>query len=325
MRALIAILAITLLLPITASAQSLGNTDTFTISVNPQYPTPFSKASLSFLSSTIDLTNAVVLVSVGGKQIYQGSVRPVAITLGKAGSMVSVTVIVSSAGKQYAKSVTIQPQDVALIAEPVASAPALYKGKPLIPLEGAVRVVAMANVQSANGEPINPASLSYAWTVEGTRIANSSGIGKSSILVASPLQYRAIDVSVDVQSQEGDLVGGDSITLIDAEPVVRIYTNDPLLGILFDHALTSPYAIRGSEERLFAAPFSLPLTKGVPLLQWFLNGTAAQTGNSLTLRPAGSGEGGAELSLTASAGATEATAALSLTFGAKPSSNFFGL
>ena len=102
--------------------------------------------------------------------------------------------------------------------------------------------------------------------------------------------------------------------------------NDSLLGIRYDRALSNHYAIAGAESTLYAAPFSFPTTNGVPLLQWFLNGATAQTGNSITLRPTGSGEGDASLSLVASAGAyTTATANLSLSFGSKPGSNFFGL
>ncbi|MEK7086196.1 MAG: hypothetical protein AAB951_00235, partial [Patescibacteria group bacterium] len=101
---------------------------------------------------------------------------------------------------------------------------------------------------------------------------------------------------------------------------------DPLLGIRFDHALSSTHAISGTEAALYAAPFSLSILGGAPRLQWFLNGTSAQTGSSITLRPAGSGQGNASLSLTASAGASAmATASLSLSFGAAQSSNFFGL
>lgn len=323
-------IAIGLLLPLFAFAQSLddstGNTDPFTISVLPQYPIPSNPAVLSFLSSTLDLTNATLKVSVGGKQIYQGSVQPVPVMLGKAGSATSVLVTVVSAGNTYTQTVVIQSQDIVLIAEPLSSAPVLYPGKPLVPLEGNTRVVAVANMADAAGKILDPATLSYSWTVDDTRIANSSGIGKSAVIVASPLQYRERTVSVVVQSQMGNLVGGATLSLSPQEPSVRLYENDPLFGIRFDHALSSTYAIRGSEVSLYAAPFSLPLIHGVPFIQWFLGGTAAQTGNLITLRPSGSGNGTANLSLTAGAKySSPATANITVSFGAKPSTNFFGL
>jgi hypothetical protein len=328
-RNLSTVLALLLLLPGVAAAQSLdgsiGNTDPFTISVSPQYPAPSSIATLSFLSSSLDLANATMAVLVGGKQTYQGSVQPVSVVTGKAGSVSSVKVTITSAGATYTQSLVIQPEEVSLIAEPISSAPVLYPGKPLTPLEGNTRVVAMSNFADAAGKKLDPATLSYTWTVEDAIIANSSGIGKSSILVASPLQYRTRSVSVVVQSQVGSLVGGDSLSLDPADPSVRVYENDPLLGIRFDHALSSSYTINGAEASLYAAPFSLPTTGGAPFIQWFLNGTAAQTGNLITLRPSGSGQGNASISLTAGTGTSLATENLSLIFGAAPSSNLFGL
>ncbi len=181
--------ALTLLLPSAVSAQALpiNNAAAFTLSVNPKYPAPYSQATLSLVSSEIDLPSAMMVVAVAGKEIYRGNVQPVAIPLGKAGGVVNVAVTIVSAGKNYSQTIAVQPQDVVLIAEPSSSAPPLYPGKPLVPLEGDVRVVAMANLRGANGKAINPSTYAYAWTVDDTQIASASGIGKSVLLVASPL------------------------------------------------------------------------------------------------------------------------------------------
>lgn len=323
--------AIALLVPMATSAQSIGGSTggtapSFSISVSPQYPTPNSQASLSFLSSSLDLTNATVSVSVGGKKIYTGNAQPVSIPIGKTGSATSVSVDVSSGGNIYTQSVVLQPQDVSLIAEPLSSAPVLYPGKPLVPLEGDVRIVAAASLSNSSGKTLDPATLSYTWTVDGSRIRNSSGIGKEALVVAAPLQYRERSVSVVVASPDGSLVGGAGLSLTASEPSVRIYANDPLLGVLYDHALTGTYTITGAEADLYAAPFSFPITGGAPSLEWFLNGSPAQSGSSLTLRPTGSGQGNAALTLTSNAGvSTEASANLSLSFGTTQSTNFFGL
>src|SRR3989344_7465872 len=280
--------ALALLLPIAASAQALGESfgntagDAFTLSVSPQYPVPNSRATVSLLSNTLDLASATMTVTVAGKQIYKGGVQPVAVPLGRAGSTTSVVVTISSGGVNYSQTLVVQPQDVVLVAEPISSAPPLYPGKPSVPLEGSVRVVAVASLRNAAGKPSSPSTYSYTWVVDGTQMGNSSGIGKQSIIVASPLQYRSRSVSVSVTSPDGALVGGASL--------------------------------------------SLPTTSGAPLVQWFLNGNMVQTGRSITLRPSGNGQGNASLSLVASSGDfAKATASLSLSFGATPSLNLFGL
>lgn len=332
-------LAFTLaLLPSAALAQSISTSTmaaltaaqqqgpAFTISVDPRYPQPRSQATISLLSSTLDLSNAIVDASVSGKDVYQGSVQPFTVQLGATGTVTNVKVIITSAGNKYTQTVSIQPQDVALIAEPISSAPILYPGKPLVPIEGSVRVVAVANMQDAKGKILDPGTLSYLWTVDGTQIADSSGIGKEAVLVASPLEYRSRTVSVAVMSQDGSLVGGADLSLSAEEPSVHIYENDPLLGILFDHALSDQYSISDSEDTLYAAPFSFPTNNGAPLLQWFLNGDVAQTGNSITLKPTGNGSGNASLSITATGNdSTMATADLSLLFNIRSNTGFLGL
>ena len=194
---------------------------------------------------------------------------------------------ISSGGANYSQTISIQPQDVVLIAEPISSAPILYPGKPLVPLDGDVRVVAMANLKDANGRMSSPTTYSYAWTVDGVQIANSSGIGKEAIIVASPLQYRARDVSVAVTNSSGVLIGGASLSLTALEPSVRIYQNDPLFGIRFDRALSDSYTIAGAETTLYAAPFSRPddrrRTAHPMVLKWFY-GTGRRINNTAALR-----------------------------------------
>jgi hypothetical protein len=324
-------LTLFLLLPIAVSAQSFGGLgdisgSPFSISASPQYPAPYSQATVSILPGSVNITNSTMTASVDGKEIYKGAARPFSVPLGKTGSVSNVKVTISSNGSNYSQTISIQPQDVVLIAEPISSAPPLYPGKSLVPIDGSVRVVAMADLRDASGKTYNPSSDSYTWVVDDTRIANSSGIGKSSIIVASPLQYRSRSVSVAVTNSAGSLVGGASLSLSAEQPSLRVYEYDPLLGLRYDHSLSGGYNIGATEATLYAAPFSMSTTGGRPSIEWFLNGTSVQTGNIITLRPTGSGQGTASLSLTSTSGnSTSATMNLSIIFGAKPSANFFGL
>ncbi|MFZ1075070.1 MAG: hypothetical protein WAN50_01720 [Minisyncoccia bacterium] len=327
MRFLSSAIILILALPVAALAQSVASTNPFDISVNPQYPTPNSTATISFTSNSLDLANATVTVTANGTRLYQGAVEPVPITLGRAGSATNISATVVSEGESYTQQITIQPEDVVLVVEPISSAPPLYPGKSLVPLEGSSRIVAMANLETASGKTLDPSTLSYAWTVDDAQIGDSSGIGKDSIIVASPMQYRRRTVSVVVMSTDGALVGSAGLSLIPQQPTVRIYENDSLLGIEYNRALAGSYALPGAEESLYAGTFSFPTATGAPSVRWFLNGAAAQTGDSITLRPTGSGQGAASLSLTASAGTfTTATQALTVMFGQTSRGfNLFGL
>ena len=325
-------IALAAALPAAAAAQSLDtilpsltNADPFTLSVDPTYPTPGSSVTITALSSNIDLTSATMTVFAGGKSIYQGNVRSVAVPTGAAGVQTTVKVVITVGGTDYAKTISIRPEDVSLVVEPRATVPPLYPGKAVPPLDGNVRIVAVAGFR-AGGTAFDPASLSYVWTVDGARQTDASGIGKSTIVVATPMQYRTRAVSVVISTPDGTIASGASISLSPQEPTVRLYESDPLLGIRFDHALGSSYTIAGAEQTLYAAPFSFPTMNGLPSLVWYLDGNQAQTGPVITLRPNGSGQGSASLSFVAAdTSFARATQSLSLTFGTQPSTSFFGL
>jgi len=314
-------------LPLAAYAQLFGGGGPFSIKISPQYPTPYSNALITPVPGTINLAASVMTITVDGKEIYKGNSKPIAVQLKGAGKAVAVKVTMSTNGKDEVKTFNIIPQDVSLVLEPLSSAPPMYPGKTLIPLEGSVRAVAVANLIGANGVALDPAKLSYSWVVEDTRLNASSGIGKTTLLVASPLQYRARDVSVTVQSADGKVLGGASETLMPQKPTVHLYENDPLLGILFERPISASYAIASAEKALYAATYSFPLSKGEPLVKWFLNGAPAQNGRSITLRPTGSGKGTANLSLVATGGSsTSFNSSLTLKFGTESSGfGIFGL
>lgn len=309
------------LMPVMVFAQLPPGTDVFTLGVAPTNPVPYGRVTVTPVPGSLELGSATMQVFADGKLVYQGNSKPVSVSLGSAGTLTTIEVTMTRGERSYTKTVSVRPQEVTLVVEPLSSAPSFYLGKPQVPIEGSVRVVALANLRTGSGVAINPANLAYNWVVDNRRIFSSSGIGKNTLLVAAPLQYRAREVSVSVKSLDGSLIGGESVTLTPQEPTVRIYESDPLVGILSSRAVSGTYAVAGKEKTLFAVPYSFPNNSSSrQSLSWTLNGSPAQTGPLITLRPTGSGEGSATLLLTASGGQTILKSArLNLSFGAAPS------
>ncbi len=317
---------ILLVLPLAASADTLfGVSQPFTLSLSPQHPLPYSTVSVVPVSAQVDVTSGTVTVSVNGKQAVSGGAGSTNILLGAPGVPVSVLVKLATGGGTYTESMTITPQDVVLVAEPLSSAPPLYAGKPLVPLGGSIRMVAAADMRTPTGKRLDPGTLAYLWSVDGVEQQASSGIGKKTLIVDSPLQYRSRSVSVTVTSSDRTLAGEASFDVVAVDPSIRIYERDPLLGIRFERALVSSYAIHGAESTLYAGAFSFPTALGSPVIAWFLNGISAQQGSFITLRPTGAGTGSAALSVTGSSGGVvAASASIPVAFGSSRSS-FFGL
>lgn len=325
--AVLGALLVTVPLPVSAQFGSAGQP--FTISADPRPPPAYGVVTLTPVSGDIDITGATMTVTVGGVQSYSGNAKPITITLGAAGQTAAVSVSMKTSRGTYRQTLSLTPQDVTLVAEPLSSAPPLYPGKPLVPLGGSVRVVAVADLRTGAGVQLDPNSLSYAWVIDGTDEVGASGIGKRVLIVNSPLQYRAGTVEVTVTSPDGLRSGVASLDLAAADPTVRIYERDPLMGIRFDKALGDTYALTGSEASLYAAPFSFPTALRAPLLSWYVSGTLAQTGNLITLRPTGQGRGTASVSVTGdstgSIDAPAASASLTASYGTSGSSSLFGL
>ena len=245
--------SLALALPPFASADILGGVQQpFTLSISPADPTPYGVVTILPVSGQIDVTNGTMTISAGGAQVASGNASSVSVRLGAPGVPVPVVARLVTARGAYSVRVTLTPQDVVLVAEPLSSAPPLYPGKPLVPLGGNVRMVAVAEMRTATGKQLEPDTLAYMWSVDGAEQQAASGIGEKAMLVDSPLQYRSRSVEVVVTSPDGTLVGSASIDLTATDPSVRIYERDPLLGIRFERALTTSYAMFAKKSNIYS-------------------------------------------------------------------------
>lgn len=326
-RSIIVIAIVAALLPTFSFAQTADPSKPFTVGISPQYPRPLSSVTITPSSNALSVTSATMQVEVNGKKTYSGNAVPVSVSVGPLGSLTTIKVNLASNGTKYSTVFSIRPQDISLVIEPNSTVPPLYPGKPFVPIQGSVRLVAIANLRDAKNKAIPPNQIAYLWSVEDTRIDSASGIGKDTFTAASPAQYRSGQVSVTAQSLDGKTAVGTSVNLEPTASFLRIYETDPLLGVLFDTALGGSFTMAASQKTFFAAPYSFSTTQGAPLLRWFLNGSAAQTGSLITLRPTGTGAGSASLSVTGSGGdSMVASTQTSVTFGSNSSKlGIFGL
>jgi hypothetical protein len=321
------LLILLLLLPTIVVAQFSGEAgEPFTVVVSAEVPRSRSQVTVTPVSGEVDIANATMSVKVNGAQTYSGSAEPVPVTVGEAGKVTTIMITMKIGAKSYVETISITPQDIALVVEPLSSAHPLYPGKTLVPLEGNVRVIALADMRAANGAVLDPTTLGYAWSVDDVRVLSGSGLGKRIIIIDSPLQYRTRTISVTVTSPDGRERGTASVVLEASEPTVRLYEHDPLAGIRFDRALSSAFAIEDGEATLNAVPFSFPTALRAPAIEWYVGNMLSETGNLITLRPAGRGVGSAKLTARSTGNAgLSASKSITITYGATPSSGFFGL
>jgi len=284
-----------LLAPAAASAQMLG-ADPLTLDVTPAYPHPYDTVTIRPSSSLLDLSASTITYTVNGKA--GGKVTGATaftVPMGASGTVTTIGVTVTGPDGTTQKTLTIAPSDVELIAEPQTATHVLYQGAPLVASQSSVRLVALADLRGTSGR-IDPKTLVYDWKIGDQQLIPQSGIGQSVLVVTAPVRYRDADVSVTVSAPDNSVTGAADIGLTPADPIVRIYENDPLLGPRFDTALSSTYAMHDTEASFLAVPYYF---SAAPALAWTIGGTPSGQGPVVTVKSSGAGQGSAALSVTA--------------------------
>lgn len=279
-------------LPQAAFAQ-FGGVEPLEISLSPAYPKPYQTVTVRPSSTLIDLSSSEVVVSANGTVVSRGSgSAPANVTIGGPGSVTTVRVSATVDDKTYTKELRVRPADVALIVEPQTTSHPFYLGGTGVASEGMLRLVAMPDLRSAAGARIDPASLVYTWKLGDRVLEAQSGIGKSYLSATAPVRYRDTLVTLTVATQDSSVVAQTQTLVAPVDPLVRIYRNDPLLGPLFDTALSGSIVMSGDEQTLRAVPYHFTAS---PAITWFVNNAESGGDKDITLRATGSGGGTANL------------------------------
>jgi hypothetical protein len=327
---LLLLLAVSLTsVPGLAFAQSIGGTTppALTLGISPQYPRPYDTITITPSSSSFDLSGAKVTFYANGKQVAAGSgTSPTSFTLGGPGSVTTIKVTaVTAGGGSYSASQTVAPAEVDLIAEPAATSHPFYQGGLGVSSQGQVRLIAVPDLRTSSGKRLTDSSLVYTWKLNGQELTDASGIGRSIINMTAPVHYRGATVEVIVTNPDASVVAEDHLTISPVDPIVRIYEDDPLLGVRYDQALGDNFAMTDAEDTFVAVPYNFGST---PDFAWSVDGKQSGTDSSVTLRASGNAGGSASVSVTASLDQLfeTATQAVQVAFGAAPSSTgIFGL
>ncbi len=292
----------------------------------PKHPAPYSTVTVTPSSNSFDLTGSAVTVSVNGAVVAKGSgAAPVQFAIGGPGSKTTVIVTAISPDDQtYTQTLVIRPAEVALIAEPVSSTHPFYRGTGQLASEAGVRLIAIPDLRSTPGTRLSANSLTYTWKVGDRILTTSSGVGRSTLTATAPVQYRDALVNVVVTNPDQSIVAEASMLLSPVNPIVRIYADDPLLGPLFNKALSGAYTMTDTETTFRAVPYFFSAAQA---FAWKVNGAPNGTDADITVRSTGDGAGTATLGITTSNATNRqsATSQLSVGFGAAKKLGIFGL
>lgn len=304
-------------------AQLLPAAEELSITLSPEYPRPYDTVTIRVDSTLVDLAASTIQILVNGKVVAENS-RTASFTMGAPGTRSTITVRAKDDAGLHQAQMVVSGADVALVVEPTSTVPPFYLGARLVAPEGSVRIIALPDFQNANGTKIPPQNLSYTWKFGDRILQNESGIGKNILSARAPVRYRDAQITLTVTTQDKSLVAEATTRVSPVDPLVRVYTNDPLRGINFATALSGTRSLSGEEESYRAVPYFFRTT---PTIQWTLNGTPSDTDPNLTVRTTGTTKGTAVLGVTASEKGTfnSAENRFTIQFGEGKSTGIFGL
>lgn len=261
-----------LLVPFFAAAQVVPEPVQFIIA--PEVPGPREQVIIaiegvgSFLGdSTITWSenDTVKLTGVGE--------RTFSFITGALGSETRIRISINSQTQGLIeRTLVFRPSTVNLIWEADTTAPLFGRGKTLYSAGSPLKVVAFPTVV-VNNSLVSPQSLSFQWAHNDEPVAAQSGLGRSTLSFVGDQLQNAENVTVDVYFG-AVRVGRGSVVIPAQEPVVLLYSRDPLRGEVLDSALPSAIALTDKEITVQAEPYYFSrksLMAGLLNYAWTLN------------------------------------------------------
>jgi hypothetical protein len=303
--------AVAFFVPLFSHAQISNPSDssnTLSTTITPEFPRPNEFVTISIENYGTDLNAATIRWSLNGKVVLEGvGKKKFSFDVGSIGTPSKVTVTVSPLnGAPFQNDIFISPTSVNLIWEANTYTPPFYKGKALFSGQSSVTIAAVPELGGSQSL-IPPDSLIYNWVLNEKTLYGESGYGKKGLKFSGNYWGRDDVVTLNVSSIDGSINSQNTLTLKPVNPFVLIYEDNPLLGVLYNHAVFGTFSLtKGSEVSFFAAPFNFKnnaISNGKTKFSWQMNGrdvSGQSNGNTVTFRNDAGGNGASSLGVRVS-------------------------
>lgn len=249
------LLAPLLVLPAYAQFDFGGNNVSLTIS--PEHPAPGSSVHITVESTFLDLPSSDITWSVNGTKTAEGGgLTSTDVVLGALGTATNVDVVAVGSGGQTATATAhIVPVELDLLWESNSYVPPFYRGRALPSAGTVLSLEAIPRFKKSDGSFIAPGDIVFTWHRDGLVLPSVSGRGKARIQVAAPSLFGEDVLSVDAVSTDGSFSGSASVSIPEIEPVLNLYEDHPLFGVLYHRALARQTTIPEIEMSFAAVPY----------------------------------------------------------------------
>lgn len=221
----------------------------------PNNPAPGSTVTLTATSYSMDLSQADISWIYNNITVAEGVGKStISVVAPASGGTGVVTVSASGSGTNASSSVILRPGSIDLLWEAVDSyTPPFYKGKALLPVNGLIKYTAI-------GSATAPKNLSYVWSRNSSALPESSGYGKSSLIIKHN-ELNPIE-SVTVTASTGTFSGTGTVRLSPlTTPTAIVYKNQQgYVDYSNGYTKTIPFTQSGMVVHIEPYFFSVPHT-----------------------------------------------------------------
>jgi hypothetical protein len=184
--------------------------------------------------------------------------------------------------------------------------PPFYEGRALWSKQSKITFTAIPHIFGANGQRLDPSTLIYRWSKDGTIYGDASGIGVNTFSFVDSIFSKPQTVTVAIiQTQTTDTIqdtvlASESAALVPTKPSLSVYEISPLYGPLFNKDISDSFALKNKEVSFGVFPFffSTPgVGSSILSYAWRTGGGQAATTNRVTYRAPDGASGDSAISI----------------------------
>ena len=275
------------------------------LEVYPENPTPNQNVTAKLSSYIGDVNKSYIAWSINGEQKSGGVGKSTfSFNTGNLNSIELTANMETLDGQNITKTQRISPVNVDMLWEAYDSyVPPFYKGKAMVPTEGAFKVVAIPNINTENGR-LNTNNFSYTWEKDSQGQSKLSGWGKNSFVFYNSYLDRSNQVSVKISNISGNINTEGQINLDTITPKILFYEKDPIFGIKMEQVIEEEgFTVNNEGVNIVALPYFIsPKKLSSPDLNfdWYINDNRVSVENprnEINLKPLKGSQGKASLKL----------------------------
>jgi hypothetical protein len=233
-----------------------GMDNTLSLVISPSYPEPNQVVTVTAQDPYVDLSSSNLTWYVGGKKAATSTgALSIPVTLGAAGTETDVAVTADTDSGQLSAQAAIIPTVIDLLWESDSYTPPFYRGRALPSVGTSIRIQAVPHFFKQGGATVSPQTLTYLWKLNGVTLGSSSGLGKSAAVIPIAPFSLTQTIEVYVTSSDGLYAGRAAVTIPTVQPLLTLYEDHPLFGLLFGNAVPSQTTMTESEVAFAVVPY----------------------------------------------------------------------